>query len=163
MRITNAQNAAAWYGKVSLPESGGTSANAGTVSAAGGTEKQNTDVVDISAAGREALQKSGDTTGRSYDLAKVLQIHEKRAQQTASKDEIDYYWKARESDPALDAQLYAQDKAQVLDFVNQVQSILLKATTGAKLTPEEQRMVEQDPALQQEIALRQSKSQITQM
>lgn len=93
----------------------------------------------------------------SYDINKVMEIHKKGFSQVPSKEESDYYWAARKSDPELDAALYEQDKAEALKFVGQVQNILMKAMTGQPLTPEEQEMVKNDPMLQQEIEMRKSK------
>lgn len=166
MQINSAASAAGRYTRFAAVS--GKSAGTPAAETAAASETPVTDVVDLSAAGRAALAGTDSTetadasasSGKSYDLAKVLEIREKRAQQTATQDEIDYYWNARESDPSLDSQLYEQDKAEVLSFVSQVQNILMKAVSGQKLTAEEQKMVDGDPALRQEIELRKSRAQI---
>ena len=160
MKITNSQNLTNYYTKLAAAGAGRTEEKSAAAPAqSAGTQ----DVVDFSAAGKAALQtgaaaQTGDSSAKSYDLAKVLEIHQKRADQTATKDEVDYYWNARASDPKLDAQLYEQDKAEALSFVGQVQNILMKATSGQKLSAEEQKMVDSDPALRQEIELRKSRA-----
>lgn len=111
--------------------------------------------VDISTAGKEA-----SANNKSYDLAKVMQIHEKGFKQVPTKEESDYYWSARKSDPALDARLYEQDKAAALKEVADIQALLMKASLGQKLTPAEEKLVKNDPALQQEMQIRRSKTQM---
>ncbi|KGM94386.1 hypothetical protein IRP63_04970 [Clostridium botulinum] len=92
--------------------------------------------------------------GKSYNLAKVMEIHEKGFHKIPSKEESDYYWAARKSDPELDARLYERDKAEALKFIGQVQTILMKTSSGQKLTPDEEKMVKNDPNLQQAIQMR---------
>jgi len=120
------------------------------------TPKKSRDVQEISSEGQEAVKRSADQKG--YELSKVMDIHEKRAAGEASEEEIEYYWRARENDPALDTQLYEQDKAEAMEFVNNVQRILRKVESGQKLTKEERDMDKNDPALQQEIKKRTGKS-----
>ena len=116
------------------------------------TPKKSRDVLEISSEGQKAAKQS-----KGYELSEVMDIHEKRAAGEASKEEIEYYWRARENDPALDTQLYEQDKAEAMEFVNNVQRILRKVESGQKLTKEEREMVKNDPALQQEIKKRTGK------
>lgn len=91
---------------------------------------------------------------KNYDLKEVLRIHKKGFSEIPTKKESDYYWSARKSDPELDQWLYEKDKAEALKFVNTVQSILLKASSGTPLTKEEEALVKNDPVLQQEIMRR---------
>ena len=97
---------------------------------------------------------------KAYDLSKVMQIHEKGFHTVPSKEESEYYWAARKSDPALDSALYEKDKAAALTVVAQVQTILMKASMGQKLTPEEEEMVKSDPQLQHEIQSRKMKAEM---
>ncbi|BBF43499.1 hypothetical protein lbkm_2187 [Lachnospiraceae bacterium KM106-2] len=115
------------------------------------------DCLELSADGIKAL-KNSKSEEKSYDLAKVLAIHEKGFHEIPSREESDYYWEARRNDPALDARLYAEDKAEAIKFVGQVQTILMKARSGQKLTPEEKALVQNDPFLKQEIELRKSQA-----
>ncbi len=120
-------------------------------------EDSKQDTVEISKEGLDAANEQN--SDKSYDLDKVLQLHKKGFEQMLSKEESDYYWNARRSDPALDRALYDSDKADALKDIAKVQGILLKAVSGQKLTPEEEKMVREDPMLQQEIAKRQAMSQ----
>ena len=117
------------------------------------TPKKSRDVLEISSEGQKAAKQS-----KGYERSEVMDIHQKRAAVEASEEEIEYYWRARENDPALDTQLYEQDKAEAMEFVNNVQRILRKVESGQKLTKEEREMVKNDPALQQEIKKRTGKS-----
>lgn len=106
------------------------------------------DSVEISDAGQKA----------SYDMSKIMRIHDDSKKQIPGKADSDYYWNARANDKALDQSLYDMDKAEALQFVGQVQSILMKAVSGQKLTSEEQQMVDSDPALAQEIETRKAEA-----
>lgn len=118
------------------------------------------DYFEISYEGKEMLKISKKMEENSYNFAKVMEIHEKGFNKVPTKEESDYYWAARKSDPELDSYLYEKDKAEALKFVGQVQAILMKAVSGQPLTPEEEKMVKNDPALQQEIQMRKSRAKI---
>lgn len=114
------------------------------------TPKKSRDVMEISSEGQDAVKRSVDQKG--YELSKVMDIHQKRANGEASEEEIEYYWRTRENDPALDMQLYEQDKAEAMEFVNNAQHMLRKVGSGQKLTKEERGMVKNDLRLQKKIA-----------
>lgn len=77
--------------------------------------------------------KTEQSEVKDYDLSKIMELHEKGFHQRLSKEESDYYWNARRNDPELDARLYAQDKAEALKVVGQVQTLLMKVTNGQQL------------------------------
>lgn len=158
MRITGTGATAAYY--QAQARSG---AGAKTNGSADSTHSaESGDALEISAAGKQAMEKA-NSSEKNYDLAAVMQIHAKRTQQEMpTPEESEYYWSARAGDPELDAQLYEQDKAEALSFVGKVQSILMKVASGQKLTAEEAEMVRSDPALAQEVQRRQSQSQLLQ-
>lgn len=114
------------------------------------TPKKSRDVLEISSEGQDAVNRSVGQKG--YELSKVMNIHQKRANGEASEEEIEYYWRTRENDPALDMQLYEQDKAEAMEFVNNAQRILRKMGSCQKLTKEERDMVKNDLRLQKKIA-----------
>ncbi|SHF05000.1 hypothetical protein SAMN02745784_02638 [Tissierella praeacuta DSM 18095] len=116
--------------------------------------KQASDCFEPSSEGKEALKNSKKTEEKYYDLAKIMNIHEKGFHEIPTREESDYYWAARKSNPELDSYLYERDKAEALKFVGEVQSILMKVVSGQPLTPEEEEMVKNDPVLQQEIQIR---------
>ena len=126
------------------------------------TEKvgSTSDYFEVSSDGKEMLKISKKMEGNSYHLDKVMEIHEKGFHKVPTKEESDYYWAARKSNPELDSYLYERDKAEALKLMGQVQSILMKVISGQPLTPEEEKMVKNDPALQQEIQMRKSKTEI---
>ena len=64
------------------------------------TPKKSRDVLEISSEGQDAVNRSVGQKG--YELSKVMNIHQKRANGEASEEEIKYYWRTRENDPALD-------------------------------------------------------------
>lgn len=111
--------------------------------------KSETDILTLSIEGKEALKNSEE---KSYDLKKVMEIRKKESMQAATKEESAYVRAARKSDPKLDAKLYAEDKAKVMEEVSRIQSILMKALTGQPLTKGEEELVKNDPALAQEVA-----------
>lgn len=122
-------------------------------------EKKDTrDSLELSEEGQQAIAQSKTKQEKKYDLAKVMAIHEKGFSQIPTREESDYYWEARRNDQALDASLYASDKAKALKEVSQVQTILMKAITGQPLTPEEEQMVKEDPMLKQQYELKKTQA-----
>lgn len=129
-----------------------TAAEINTAAQTAASQAAPADTVELSGQGMAALTQTGSTAqqGKSYDLDQILQLHAKsKTTEGLTKAESDTYWAARASDPQLDASLYAADKADALNFVGKVQTILMKLRTGQKLTPQEQKMVDDDPMLQQ--------------
>jgi len=105
---------------------------------------------------QDSVEISSEGMKASYDLTRVMRIHKESKSEIPSKEDSDYYWNARANNKDLDQSLYDADKADAMKFVMQVQSILMKAVSGQKLSPEEQAMVNSDPALAQEISRRKS-------
>lgn len=106
------------------------------------------DKIEISNKGREFFKIEHFTKDKTYDLAKVLDIHKKGFSQIPSREESEYYWNARKSDPVLDQALYDSDKAKILEEMIAIKLILMKIATGQALTEEEKEMVKKDPNLQ---------------
>lgn len=120
------------------------------------------DQIEISDEAKAALDaennnKVNATGGKPYDLKRILELHYKKDRTMADAYEESA---ARKADPELDAALYAADKAEALEVVGKVQAILMKATFGQKLTPEEEKMVKEDPLLQQAIQLKKAQEGI---
>ncbi|MDO5517888.1 MAG: hypothetical protein Q4F66_10045 [Clostridium sp.] len=120
------------------------------------------DQIEISDEGKAVLDaennnKVNAVSGKPYDLKRILELHYKKDR---TMDEAYEESAARKADPELDAALYAADKAEALEIVGKVQNILMKASSGQKLTPEEEKMVEEDPVLQQAIQLKKAEQGI---
>lgn len=83
------------------------------------TEKvgSTSDYFEISSEGKEMLKISKKMEENSYTFAKVMEIHEKGFHKVPTKEESDYYWAARKSDPELYSYLYERDKAEALKLV----------------------------------------------
>lgn len=103
-------------------------------------------------------KKTDNEKDKPYDMTKIMEIHEKGFHNIPSKEESDYYHNARKNDPNLDRYLYEKDKSKILGEVADIQSILLKALTGAKMTAKEEKMIKDDPDLKLEIEMRKTKA-----
>lgn len=97
---------------------------------------------------------------QSIDSSRIWSLHIKQETSTLTPEEFEEYHFARKTNQALDSALYERDKAKALEEMLDSQTIIMKLLRGEKLSPKEQQMLKENPALRERVQMEKSKQQL---